>query len=296
MAKSQIAATTAAEASQSFRGGGRWRVARKLIRSLLVGYALVCVLMMGFERQLVYPAPGSAVWTPNDPTIEEVWFDSEDGTALHGWFFSHPNPKCSILYCHGNGEDVSHNGPWMAQMRDTLSCSMFLFDYRGYGRSTGTPHEAGLILDGLAAQAWLASKMGMEPSRTVLWGRSLGGGVAVAIAQQRGARALVLQNTFHSMSEVAADKFPWLPVRWMLRNQFPSFERIKEYHGPHLQSHGTSDRIIPIAMGKALFDAAPGEDKRFLEIPGGHHNDPLSDRFLTALVKFLDALPPDPDE
>ena len=283
--------STDPQQDNSIPGGRVWHKLRRIARSLLIIYALTCVAMIALERYLVYPIPPSAEWSPHDPTIEEVRFEAEDGTKLLGFFFGHPNPQCSILYCHGNGEDVSHNGPLMAHLRDSLQASILLFDYRGYGESEGSPYEAGLIQDGLAAQAWLAEKMNIAPQDTVIWGRSLGGGVAVAVAQQRGARALVLQNTFHDMSEVAANKFPWLPVRWMMRNRYPSVERIKQYEGPLLQCHGSADRVIPLAMGKQLFTAAPSKQKRFIKIPGGGHNDPTSGVFLEALAELLKTLP-----
>ena len=275
--------TDAVQVPRSILAGCVWRFFCKL----LVAYALVCLLMMALESWLVYPVPTSTAWNPADPTIEEAWFHASDGTRLHGWFFAHPHPQCSILYCHGNAEDVSHNGWSMSQLSDTLQASIFLFDYRGYGKSEGRPHESGLIQDGLAAQTWLAKRMALQPKEIVLWGRSLGGGVAVAIAERQGARALVLQNTFHDMSEVAVSKFPWLPVRWMMRNRFPSIERIKAYDGPVLQCHGTADRVVPFRMGKKLFAAIPSREKRFLEIPGGRHNDPSAESFLTLLKKFL---------
>lgn len=264
-----------------------WRVSR----TLLIAYGAICLLMIFLENKLVYPAPPArSKPAAEDFDFEEVHFQSSDGTTLHGWYYAHPKPQFGLLYCHGNGEDITHNADLVQQFHNELSASVFIFDYRGYGQSAGSPHEAGLIADGLAAQQWLAERMEVETDRLVLVGRSLGGAIAVALAEQQGAHALVLQNTFASMVDVAADKFPWLPIRWIMHNRYPSAERIKAYHGPLLQSHGTADRVVPFTMGRELFDASPSKRKRFLEIPDGNHNGPLPESCYEAMIEFLDSL------
>jgi len=250
--------------------------------------------MMFFENRLVYPVPSLSspdTWTISQTAQTDVAFEAEDGTALHGWYFAHDQPRFAILYCHGNGEDISYNAAHMDFLRDKLEASIFAFDYRGYGKSEGSPDEAGIISDGLAAQRWLAEKLQLKTDEIVLMGRSLGGGVAVAAAAQQGARALILQNTFASLTEVAAGKFPWLPMRWMMRNRFPSAERITNYTGPLLQTHGTEDQVVPYAQGQQLFAAASGLPKQWIKNIGIGHNGPLPPLYYEQLVKFLDALP-----
>ena len=219
-----------------------WRATR----TLLIAYSPICLLMIFLETKVVYPAPRPQLKpTAEDFGFENVHFQATDGTALHGWYHPHPEPQRGLLYCHGNGEDITRNADLVSRYRNELSASVFIFDYRGYGQSAGSPHEAGVISDGLAAQRWLAERLEVETDQLVIVGRSLGGGIAVALAEQQGARALILQSTFASMVDVAADKFPWLPIRWMMRNRYPSAERIQAYHGPLLQSHGTADRVVP---------------------------------------------------
>ena len=265
-----------------------WRI----MRSGLIAYAAICLLLICLENQLIYPAPTThSIPTAESLGFQEVNFQSTDGTALHGWYDPHPEPRFGLLYCHGNGEDISHNVELVRRLRNQLTASVFIFDYRGYGKSSGSPHEAGLIADGLAAQQWLAEQLNVETNQLVLVGRSLGGGVAVALAEQQGARALVLQNTFASMTDVAAGKFPWLPIRWMIRNRYPSTKRIQAYAGPLLQTHGTADRVIPFKMGKQLFDAAPSKQKQFLKISGGTHNGSLPEHYYKTLVEFTNSLP-----
>ena len=170
--------------------------------------------------------------------------------------------------------------------------SVFAWDYRGYGRSKGKPHEQNLLADARAAQLWLASREGVRPEDIVLYGRSLGGAVSVGLAAEHPVRGMVLERTFADMVDTAAYHFPWLPVRWIMRNRFPSAERIAAYKGPLLQSHGTADRVVPFEMGKRLFDAATTPNKRFFVVEGGDHNGPQPDEYYEALGEFLDALPP----
>ena len=266
-----------------------WRVCR----TLLFSYLVICLLMVVLERHLVYFPPTPL---PNDQQAkqlggEEVWLQAADGTKLHGWFFPHDDPRFAVLYGHGNGEDAERNSRLMARLRDDMQASVFIFDYRGYGLSEGTPHEAGIILDGLAAQRWLAKRMSISTDEVVLYGRSLGGGVMVALAEQLGAKALIVHSSFANMTDVGADRYFWLPVRLLMRNRYPSEERIKNYEGPLLQIHGTADGVVPLKLAKPLFDASPSEHKRFIEAPGGTHNGPLSQDVFAALIEFLDELP-----
>lgn len=262
-----------------------WRIARPF----LIAYLVIVLGMMLFENYLVYPIPdrSSGDWHPKSFQFEDVHFNSADGTKLHGWFIPHPAAKKAILYCHGNGEDVSRDGEFAAELSDRLHASVFVFDYRGYGQSEGKPYEKGCIADGNAAQHWLAERTHLQPSDVVLLGRSLGSAIAVALAADNGARALVLENAFPAMPDVAAVHYPWLPVRWVMSNRYNNLDRILRYHGPLLQSHGTKDEVIPIALARRLFDAAPSTDKRWLEFPGLGHNSPMPRSYYDALALFV---------
>ena len=259
------------------------------LRLVLVAYLIVVVAVMFLETWLVYPAPPveSGDWQPAGLNYEEIWLTSEDGTKLHGWFVDHPQRKRQLLYCHGNGEHVGMNGDLVAQLSGALDAAVFIFDYRGYGHSEGTPDEAGCIADGLAAQRWLADRVGVTTGDTVVMGRSLGAAVAVAVAARQGAQALVLVNAFSRMTDVAACHFPWLPVRLLMRNRYDSLARIREYTGPVFQSHGTADTIAPIELGRELFAAIPTNKKRFIELPDRGHNDPEPASFYHTLATFL---------
>ena len=269
--------------------------AKRAARSLLVMYVGVCLAMMLLERRLVYQPPPRRFAPLTSSSCEDVWFSAADGTKLHGVFFPAPESQTVVLYCHGNGEDVAQGLSLGNRLRSQLGANVFLFDYRGYGRSDGTPDEDGVLQDGLAAQRWLAERSQCRPDQIVLIGRSLGGGVATNLAARQGARGLVLQNTFADMSATAATHYPWLPVRWLMRNRYPSEQRISTYQGPLLQSHGTADRLVPYSHGRRLFDACPSEDKQFFTIEGGGHNDPEPPEYEAALQDWFDGLPTSTD-
>jgi fermentation-respiration switch protein FrsA (DUF1100 family) len=273
----------------------RWKLARRvwrIARPLLIAYLVILLAMMFLETWLVYPAPPveAGDWNPKSFKYEDVWFTSADGTKLHGWFIPNAGAKQAILYCHGNGEDVAAVGDFAAFLGDRMHASVFVFDYRGYGHSEGRPAEAGCIADGDASQHWLAEKMAIQPKDVVLMGRSLGGAVAIALAGQNGARALVLENAFSTMHDVAAWHYPWLPVRLVMQNRYDNIGRIQDYHGPLMQTHGTEDEIVPLSYARRLFDAAPSSTKRWLELPGLGHNNPMPLSYYDQLAAFLSEL------
>jgi fermentation-respiration switch protein FrsA (DUF1100 family) len=273
----------------------RWHATRRGLwrtgRPILIAYLLVILLMLCLETWLVYPVPpvNTGDWHPTEFHFADVSFSSADGTKLHGWFIPHQNPRYAILYCHGNGEDVSSVGEFGAELGERLQASVVVFDYRGYGQSQGRPNEAGCIADGDAAQHWIADKTGTKPNNVVLMGRSLGSAVAVALAAQNGARALVLENAFPTMPDVAAIHYPWLPVRWIMSNRYDNLNRIQKYSGPLLQSHGTKDELIPISFARRLYDAAPSQRKQWLEFVGLGHNSAMPRHYYDSLAVFLDA-------
>jgi len=261
-----------------------WRV----FRFAAVAYLIILLVLAFFENSFVYPVPLSAADGSPPYGFEDMHFKSPGGPELHGWFAEAENPRAVILYCHGNAEHVGHNAELLRSLRDELQVSVLIFDYRGYGRSAGRPSEAGVLADARAARRWLAEKAGVREEQIVLMGRSLGGGVAVDLATD-GARGLILENTFTSLPDVAATSFPWLPLRWIMRNRFNSIDKIGQYQGPLLVSHGTADRVVPYRLGERLFRAA-NEPKEFFPIPGGRHNQPQPPDYYQALDEFITKL------
>jgi len=242
------------------------------------------------ERKLVYPRPSRerGDWRPRCLRPQNVWFRSADSTKLHGWYVPNPEARRLIVYSHGNAEHVADHVGLIMRLQTQLQATVFVYDYRGYGKSRGTPSERGCVADGLAAQRWLAEREGVDPEDIIVMGRSIGGGVAVAAAAELGARALVLEATFSRLTDSAKALYPWLPVRVVMRNRYNSMKRIQKYQGPLFQCHGTGDKVVPLSLGKMLFNASPSRVKHFHEIPFAGHNDSPPASYYAALSTFLD--------
>jgi uncharacterized protein len=181
------------------------RTALRVARAGAVAYLVLLLLMLGSENFLVFRPVTfpDGRWSPADLRFEEVEFASADGTALHGWFLPHAAPRAVVLYLHGNGGNLTFDYEVGRMLQQDMRTAAMLFDYRGFGRSQGSPSEAGALADARAARAWLARRAGVEERDVVLFGRSLGGGLATDLAARDGARGLVLESTFTSLPDVA---------------------------------------------------------------------------------------------
>ena len=228
------------------------------------------------DRQYVYfPAP----WEERDWAslsglpLEEVWFRAEDGTRLFGWFLAAgaAGSQPVLLWSHGNAGNVTHRLDPLAELH-RRGLSVFLFDYRGYGRSEGTPSEEGLYLDALAAYGHLLNERKIPTARIIPFGTSLGAAVAGDLARRRPAAGLILEAPFPSIKAVARSAFRGLPAHLFVRARFELARRLRDVHVPVLVLHGDRDRTIPFELGRAVF-AAANEPKQFVVIPGADHND-----------------------
>lgn len=265
-----------------------------IVSCLLSGCALMgdWSPLASIERQQVFrPAKyPSGDWEPFELEYEDVTFKSADGTKLNGWYVPHQAPRAVILYAHGNAGNISTRAKTLKELNLRHDAAVFIFDYRGYGKSEGSPSEEGILQDAGAARKWLAQRTGFDESDIVLMGRSLGGGVMVDLAAKDGCRGLILESTFTSLPDVAARLLPLMPTGWLMTQRLDSLAKISRYKGPLLQSHGDKDRLIPIAQGKKLFNAA-NDPKRFIVIRGGGHNAGRPEYYHEALAEFLDSLP-----
>ncbi len=238
------------------------------------------------EKLLFYPSKyPEGNWKPAGLTYDDVWFTTDDHVQLHGWYCPCRNARAVILYAHGNAGNLTHRLPVLQVLQQQLHCTVFIFDYRGYGRSKGKPTVKGILTDARAARAEAAKRAHITPSSLVLMGRSLGGAVAVQLATESAPRGLILESTFSSLRDVAQVHFRWLA--WVVpKNKLNSTETIARYHGPLLQSHGDNDHTIPYALGLKLFKAA-NEPKQFVTIHGGDHNSPQTRAYYTKLDQFI---------
>jgi uncharacterized protein len=242
----------------------------------------------GIFQPSKYPAGD---WAPTAVLVQDVYFAAEDGTKLHGWYVHHPQPRGHALLLHGNAGNVTLLADTLRVLNRRHKLNVLALDYRGYGRSEGSPSERGLYQDARAARGWLAQKEGIAEGDVILMGSSLGGAVAVELASTDGARALILSGTFTSLPDAAQHHWPWLPMKLLLATRMNSLEKIEHYHGPVLISHGDADEVVPYKHAKALFQAAPGQ-KRLVTGYGLKHNDPQPEEYRQALDEFLDQLPP----
>jgi uncharacterized protein len=268
---------------------------RPRLLSSAVGLAVAYLLLVGcsmvFEERLIffpsrYP---SGDWHPVGLQCENVEFATQDGVRLHGWYCPVPYPRCVFLMAHGNAGNITHRVDRITSWQQSLNVSVFVFDYRGYGRSDGQPNEPGVYNDARAAYRWVTADKGIAPEDVVFFGESLGTAVVLQLAMEVPPRALILESPLTSAVEVGQRAFPWLPVRWIMRNRFASIEKIGRYHGPLLIIHGTQDTVIPFAMGQTLFDRA-NEPKRFYPVGGADHNEVAvvgGRRYMQAMDAFL---------
>ena len=203
--------------------------------------------------------------------LEDVWFTSEDGTLLFGWYVASRQSQAVMLWCHGNAGNMIHRLENLAALYES-GLSVFLFDYRGYGRSEGMPTEKGLYQDARAAYHYLSDIRHIDPARLVLFGRSLGAAVAGNLASERPVAGLILESAFPSVAVMAKQQFGGLPAHWLLGSRFPLIERLKSIHVPILMIHGDQDTIVPFSLGQQVFRAAP-EPKSLYVVKGADHNN-----------------------
>ena len=217
-------------------------------------------------------------------TYRDLEFESGDGERLHGWWIdARGEGRGHVLLCHGNAGNVGDR-IFHAELLSAAGFDVMLFDYRGYGHSSGRPDEDGTYRDARAARSCLLAQPGVDPDRIIYFGESLGGAVAIELATAHPPAGLVLLSTFTSVRSVARVHYPFIPAA-LVPDAYPSLDRIRHLHVPLLVLHGDNDDIVPLAQGQALYDAAPGP-KQMRVLRGAGHNDVL-DRAGTTLADEL---------
>jgi len=266
------------------------------VNQRLLVYAGLILLLCGaypmlLERYLnhvtFYPAPGIDV-NPDqfELPVEQLYLDSVEGVRIHAFFVAVPESNKALLYLHGNAGNASHRLPTAVAFA-RLGQNVLLIDYQGYGLSAGQPSESGIYVDGRAGLEYLQTR-GFETGNISLFGRSLGGAVAVDIARQQPLAGVILCSTFSSGADMARAMGLGLMVG-LVRNRFNSVDKIRQLKSPLLSLHGDNDQVIPLRLGKKLFDAAPG-NKLWRQIDGAGHNDIMEsggDRFWQPVREFL---------
>ena len=222
-------------------------------------------------NRFIYFPTSRWMTTPADLGLEaeDVFLTPEPGVRLHGWFFPHSRPLATLLFCHGNAGNASHRLENVVGLLQT-GFQVLLFDYRGYGHSGGRPSEQGLYRDAETTWAHLVERADTAGAPRIIFGRSLGGAVAIDLATRVEADALIVESTFTSIHTIARLLFP-LPLP-ALPVEYDSLSKIERLKLPLLVIHGERDELIPFAEGQALFEAAP-EPKSWYPIPCAGHND-----------------------
>ncbi len=244
------------------------------IQTVVYAAVILLLLWLGlrwFERiNLYFP---SRTLTAHPGTFglayEELRLTASDGAVIHGWFVEKSKEAPVILVSHGNAGNISHRLDKLIIFR-TAGASVLLYDYRGYGRSSGSPTELGTYRDAEAAYRWLTEVRGVPPGRIVLYGESLGCGVAVEMSLRHPSAALILESAFTSVPDMGRLIFPFLPIDRMVRFRYDSIAKIPKVKTPVLVMHSPQDDIVPFEMGRRLFEAAP-EPKTFFEMTGTHN-------------------------
>jgi len=257
---------------------------------LVIGYAGLLAVVYLMQRAIMYPAPQTARTAPDVagfPQAQEIILDTEDGEKAIVWHVPPRDGKPVVLFFHGNGEVLAWRVPRFSGIVAD-GTGLVALSYRGYGGSTGSPSEAGLIADAEAAYRFAAARY--PAGRIVPWGYSLGSGVAVAIAARHPVGGLVLEAPYTSTVDIAAAAFPFLPVRLLLRDRFHSDRRIGDVRVPLLIMHGVRDRVIPIGFGEQLF-ALANEPKAMVRFDGADHVYSDDIGVLAAVQNFLAGLP-----
>ena len=246
-----------------------------MLKLLLMGtaiYALLCLAIFLFQSRLVYFPAKALAATPNAVGLayEDVNLASADGAGIHGWYLPGQTRARTLLFLHGNAGNISHRLESL-RLFNALGLNILIIDYSGFGQSGGTPGEQQTYDDALLAWRHLTESRGLDPERIVIFGRSLGGGVATWLAAHRRPGALILESSFTSVPALAGRYYPMFPVRWLARIQYDNAARLPTVRCPVLITHSRDDELIPIAHGRSLYALAP-EPKQFFEMQGDHNS------------------------
>ncbi len=237
-------------------------------------------------------------WTEQDWTrssglpLQDVWLSVDSDIRVFGWYVDAGPNQPVLLWCHGNAGNISHRLPNLSELYKR-GISVMIFDYRGYGKSSGAPSEEGLYKDALAAYEFVITQKTVDPKRLVLFGRSLGTSVAGEIARQRSAAGLILEGAFPSIQSMANHHYLGLPASWFVDSTFNLEEKLSHISLPLLVIHGENDTIVPLKYGKQVFERAR-QPKSWYSVPrAGHNNVPFVggkayfERLLTFIHKVV---------
>ncbi len=267
---------------------------KHIVRFVILCSFFIVILIMVIraieQRSLFFPM-AEVLSTPSDHGLdhEEIFFETQDQKMIHAWFVPKEGARFTILLSHGNAGNMSHRIGKVSLLHD-LGANVFLFDYRGYGKSKGTPSEKGFYADISAAYQYLIDDQGLRPEEVIVYGESIGSGAAIDLAFRKPVRALIVEAGFTSVQDMARRIFPFIPSV-ILSNRFDNLAKISQVHCKKLIIHSIDDEIVPFSHGQRLYENA-AEPKQLLAIRGGHNTafwDSMTE-YQEGLRSFLDLL------
>lgn len=260
-------------------------IAKTIAGIVVAGYAAMVLLLYLLQDRLLFFPTRDVFATPMQRSLryEDVAIVTSDKIHLHGWWVPSPSPRATILFLHGNGGNVAHTIEAIESFA-RIGFNVLSFDYRGYGRSDGAPDGDGLVEDAEAAWRYLTTARGIDPANIIVVGRSLGGGLASLLAVRHHPAGLVLESTYSSIPDRAAEQFPFLPARHLVRVKYDNRRNLASVRCPVLIVHSKDDEIIPFHHATRLFDAAH-ESRELVAIAHGHN-----DGFALSGGAYVDAI------
>jgi pimeloyl-ACP methyl ester carboxylesterase len=267
------------------------RFARYCVLGCYIYFGALLALLVVEDRLLFSGAMIARRWhePANYLPVRELSLESAAGDRIHAWFSApegwEPH-RGAILISHGNGNNLSSMSDFAYRWREALGRAVLLYDYPGYGKSSGRPSEAGCYAAGEAALQWLNNDQRVPVSEIILVGESMGGAIAVELATRHSVRLLALHGAFTSFPEMAQTRMPWYPARYLVHNQMDNETKIRLAHSPLLIAHGTADMTVPFRQGERLF-AAADEPKQFIRLEGQGHEPPNKEDFFETVRQFL---------
>ncbi len=244
-----------------------------ILFSILIPVLLFITFYKNIEGYFIFQPQKRLDYSPSDFRLNfrDIFFNTPDGVRLHGWYFHPYQERPVILFCHGNAGNISHRLEYINMLLE-MGVNIFIFDYRGYGKSSGHPSEQGIYTDALSAFDYLVMDEKINHTDIILLGHSLGVAAALEVASKRGPGAIIIENGFLSVHHMAKHMGIFRLIAPLIPPNYNSLEKIRHVTIPKLVMWSENDEIVPPYMGKKLFEAAP-EPKGFYEIKGAGHND-----------------------
>lgn len=254
---------------------------------IIVSYSILLLYVFLNQKNFIFFPEKGEVTAPEFLKIKDVYIDTSDGEKLHAWWLPIDEKARTVIFFHGNAGNLSDRVNQMNVFSD-LGLNALMIDYRGYGKSSGEINkEQDVYTDGQAVLNYL-DEINIPNENIILWGRSLGGAVAIELAQERKIAAVIVESSMYSGLELAKKYYWFMPVKYLLKYNFESYKKIKKIHSPILIMHGLNDEVMPYEQGIKLFEAA-NEPKEFFELKGGHNTGLYEtyDDYIVELKKFL---------